>query len=123
MIGPVGLLLLLSLQQADPLFSGPHSWSFKLQAPSIDAPPFSFDPEVDSGPWSLTCDECMVTLPDPFYVLILGHKTRAAGILDDMDYRCALVISRDKKNGWLIDRLENTAVRVDSQQLPEWCSE
>jgi hypothetical protein len=123
-----GLLMLALLQQAAPselMFSGPLVWSLKIRdAPSIDAPPFSFDPTVDEG-LSWTCDDCVITLPPTptFYIAIFGRRTRASGIVDDMDYRCMLVVSRDKENGWLIDRKENTAVRIASQELPEWCSE
>ena len=109
-------LLALALHQEAPLFSGPLSWSLKLQAPpSLDAPSYSFDSEVDLS--------SLVTVSDSNYVAIFGHRTRAAGLADDMDYRCALIVSRDKKNGWLIDRKKNTAVRVKTHALPEWCSE
>jgi hypothetical protein len=90
--------------------------------------PFLVETPVDTvtvvdSELSWTCDGCLMKLPDPSTIAIFGHKPRAAGLFDDMNYRCALVVSRDKKNGWLIDRKENTAVRIASQELPEWCSE
>jgi hypothetical protein len=90
-------------------------------APTTFTPPFSFEGEVDRGFY--TREGFLVSTPPSDTIAIFGHKPRATGILDDMDYRCALIVSRDKKNGWLIDRKENTAVRVDGQELPDWCSE
>jgi hypothetical protein len=78
---------------------------------------------VVAGDLFWTCDDCLTKIPESTTIAIFGHKPRAAGLYDDMDYRCALIVSRDKKNGWLIDRKENTAVRVDGQELPDWCSE
>ena len=78
---------------------------------------------VDGEHLSSTCEGCLIEMPESTTIALFGHKPRAAGLHDDMDYRCALVVSRDKKNGWLIDRKENTAVRVDSHELPDWCSE
>jgi hypothetical protein len=89
--------------------------------PVASAPPFSFAGEVDQGFY--TRYGSLVSTPPSDMVAIFGRKPRAGGLHDDMDYRCALIVSRDKKNGWLIDRKENTAIRVDSQELPGWCTE
>ena len=72
--------------------------------------------------WSTFCDDCIIELPDPHYVAVFGHKTNNSNPFD-VDYRCGLIVSRDGKNGWLIDRKENTAVRIEGQDLPEWCTE
>ena len=89
--------------------------------------PFLLETPVDTvsvvDGFSWTCEGCLMKMPVSTTIALFGHKPRAAGLDDDMDYRCALIVSRDKKNGWLIDRKENTAVRVDGQELPDWCSE
>jgi hypothetical protein len=93
----------------------------RLDPVDLSAPPFTFDADVSTGFSWTTTDTTAVS--EGKMVAIFGHRDRASGWYDDMDYRCALIISRDGKNGWLIDRLANSAVRWEGSSLPEWCSE
>jgi hypothetical protein len=42
---------------------------------------------------------------------------------NDFDTRCVIVVSRDQKHGWLIDRAENVARSFEGTKAPEWCDE
>jgi hypothetical protein len=114
---PAGTLELKPAAILKPPFADP-----RLEPVDLSRPDYAFDSDVDSGlMWASTATLSAVS--EGRTVAIFGNKAQAAGVFDDLDYRCALILSRDGKNGWLVDRLENTAVRWEGSTLPEWCSE
>jgi hypothetical protein len=107
---------LLALALQNPFLAAPEVKGIDLSAAA-----FTFEGSTDVGLWTAPMTISAVTAGK--MTAVFGLKPRAGGWQDDMDYRCGLVISRDGKNGWLVDRLENTPVRWEGTTLPEWCNE